>query len=92
MATLIKTDKTQTTVTPANGMTFTIQELYTLLDCLSIEVIPTNTRFWGVLDEHSKINDKRMNSTATSMCSQHLTYGDYIAGDMAVMTDMELNG
>ena len=39
MPTLYKTDGTQEEVNPSNGKNFTLDELYKLLDCDTIEVI-----------------------------------------------------
>jgi len=97
MATLIQPDGTETTVTPkdtANG--FTLDELYALLGCESIEIPCRDaaTDRVMVIDEEGKLRaggPRPMNRKATYvlMAAGGMT-GDYIAGPALLATDQEV--
>lgn len=89
MATLYKTDGTQTEVTPKNGKQFTLEELQALVGGY-IQVVNTNDRRVMVVDEEGKLKDKPYNQAATRLYK----YGtdDRIVGDVVIGTHEELSG
>lgn len=70
MALLIPADESQPVreVTPDNGSDFHLAQLYKLLDCSLIEVVPLPDRaFILVVDEESKLVEKPRNERATRL-------------------------
>ena len=57
-ATLIKADGTVTEVSPENGTDFTIKEVYKLLNCRIVEVLPLYNGKIMIIDEEGKLRDK----------------------------------
>lgn len=68
-------------VTPINGSSFTLEELYNLIDCETIEVINLTDDFILIIDEEGKLKDKYVNNFATDIAIESLQEGDYIAGN-----------
>jgi len=67
---------------PKNGKIFQLQELYELLECEMIEIIPAlMPGYVAVLDEEGKLNpSKFLNTKATTKIPLHP--GDYVVGTM----------
>ncbi len=86
MAVLIKPDGDQVKVTPREKR-FTLEEMYTLLECALLQVIflPNGRVMW--IDEEGKLKPHRVNDVATELLEQAGGIpGDYIAGS-ALITD-----
>lgn len=85
---LIAPDGTETEVMPANKRDFTGQELYDMLDCELVQVIPVTKDMsepskmtWQMwMDEEGKFNDKEFNELASAIAI-NLMPGDYIVGN-----------
>lgn len=71
MALFISTDCSQpfTSVKPENGNSFTLEELYQLLHCTTIECISTFQGSVMVCDEEAKLTGKPTNQRATELVS-----------------------
>lgn len=86
MATLIDTNGKQTEVFPVdkeNG--FTLEEVYTLIDCEIVEVACTfESGEMMLVDEEGWLKDKPIVNPVAS-----LIYGDYIAGNALVVSQQE---
>jgi hypothetical protein len=89
MATLYRENGTAEEVQPANGSSFTLQEMQTLVGGY-IEITETRDGRLMVLDEEGKLKGKRMNLPATML----YRYGSYdpIVGDVVIGTRGELGG
>lgn len=90
-ARLIKVDGTEADIVPINGKTFTLEELYKLIDCEIIETVPI--QHYGdkgmliILDETGKVvlPSKKYNTLATTLfLDGREGSGDYIVGDVVV--------
>ena len=98
MAQLLKTDGTIEEISPKNGTDFTIQELYSLIGCDTIEVIYLNNDgededliFIG--DEEARLVDEpKLNVAATVMYreSWNVGYPYDIVGNIVVCKSKEL--
>ena len=88
-ARLISEDGTITNIKPANGINFSLQELYKLIDCELVEVKAVkNIRVsfkpapgYIIMDEEGKLRGKALNAMATQL------YGnpnDFIVGKVVV--------
>lgn len=78
---------------PANGQAFTLQELYALLDCQTIEIIrPAVENLLMVIDEDGKMKNLPWNATATSIFREAggATW-DHIVGPALVGTTEEID-
>lgn len=70
-------------VAPENGRVFELQELYKLLDCSLVQVLPCQAaNMLMIIDEEGKLNQKSQNERATELVT--LFPGDYIAGSALV--------
>jgi hypothetical protein len=92
MATFLRTTGEMETISPANGVNWTLPELQTLVGGY-IEVGRTTDGRYLVLDEEGKMEHKRkpLNITATKLYQ----YGrhDPIVGDVVIIdTKLEMNG
>lgn len=88
MATLYKSDgEVITDIEPANGKRFTLEELYKLLSCDTVErVFIRGTEIIMIVDENGKINQRDINPKATKIfhSSERMNIWDWIAGDALV--------
>lgn len=94
MATLIKIDGTLEEVFPKDPKRgFTLQELYSLLNCDWVESCGYVKDEGGwrslVVDEEGKLNCKRVNEKATQIYQNTYNTEDYIVGDAILVTDQE---
>lgn len=86
MALLITPDGAETVVS-AMGATFTLKELYSILNCSMVQVIYLTDGRYMWLDEEGKFKPHRANLLATRLLHQAGGMAtDYIAGS-ALVTD-----
>lgn len=97
MATLIKPDGTKTEVRPKNGKDFTIAELYTLIECTTVEVLymAEGKSMW--IDEEGKFKNPLHNLVAEMILRDSLHKigramipGDYLVGNALVCDEGEV--
>jgi hypothetical protein len=69
MATLINTDGSLWEVEPQDPLKgFQLEELYKMLECDTIEVVPTLKRGWIlIIDEEGKFKENEINLKATAL-------------------------
>lgn len=67
MATLYETNGTTREVTPANGVKFTLEEMYALLGCEIVEWIPLAKNQVAVIDESGLLHRRAINHKATEI-------------------------
>ena len=87
---LFRADGTEETLTPANGVHWSLEELQKLVGGY-IDVVRTRAGHWMVIDDEGKMKSKQPNRVATAL----YMYGDedVIAGDAVVIeTFLELDG
>lgn len=91
MAKLLKPGSASMGISP-NGKSFTLEELYNLLECKTVErvLLPDGSYMW--LDEEAKIkrNKPPLNSEATRLL--HMAGGqleDYVLGNALVANALE---
>jgi len=70
-------------VHPKGSKYFTLQELYSLIGCEWVQVVPLRDGRSLWIDEVGKMNSKE-NVVATDMFRQDLLPGDYLAGNVLV--------
>jgi hypothetical protein len=98
MATLYRVEEingaiitTKTEVSPKNGISFHLPELYKMLDCSMIEVVyPQNPKYSGkilIIDEEGKLTDKSLNLEATRIFGADY---DVIVGSALLCDDSQL--
>jgi len=76
-------------VTPANGKTFTLEEMQKLVDGY-IEIIPSADRhFVLVINEEGKFRGMQLNVAATNMATKMLMPGDHVVGPAVIATRTE---
>ena len=79
-ATLINTNGEEREITPINGKNFTLQELYKLIDCTTIEVLPLPNRKYMIIDEEGKLKLRyTLNGKATQIYKL-----DFIVGNVVI--------
>jgi hypothetical protein len=66
MATLLQPDGATSTITPANGRTFALDELQQLVGGY-IEFVPVNEQGWLVVNEDGKLKNLPENPKATQL-------------------------
>ena len=92
MATLIKTDGTETTITP-KGKKFVFKgELYPLLATDMIQVIRLADGRWMLMDEEAKLKNPTMplNAKATRLLAEAGGMpGDVVLGDVVIVNRKE---
>lgn len=94
-AKLIDLNGNQLDISPTNGETFTLQELYVLLDCDMIEIAyPINPEHSGkifIVDEEGKLTGKKPNRVATIEYNDTINKGiqDVLVGKV-ILCDSEL--
>lgn len=92
MAELIRTDGTVETVTPENGKTFSLQEMYELIGCSLVQVIYLVDGRIMWLDEEGKFKEHQINTQATKLLIEAGgMMGDYVAGNALICSDSEVN-
>ena len=85
MATLILTDGTERYVHPAGADGLTLDELYKLLGCSTVETIALRDGRTMILDEDGKATDKPVNVRATRLAYRAgIASDDYVVGDVLV--------
>lgn len=89
MATLIKPDGSATTVTPASGGAFTLEELQGFVGGY-IEFVHVGDRIL-VVDEDGKAKGKPFNRAATERCHGYIFSDDGIVGDALLCESTEVN-
>lgn len=88
MATLIKADGTTSTVAPAAGSTFTLDELQAFVGGW-IQIIRVGSALM-VLNEEGKLNGLPFNEAATQRAHGFLFANDFIVGDVLVCEPHEM--
>lgn len=89
MAILMRIGEDMREVLPKNGSNFELEELYELLDCDMVQVIPLKDGMEMIFDEEGKLKDHRVNHCATGYALGCLFPGDYIAGHALVINSSE---
>jgi len=89
MATLLKSDGTKETITPANGKTFTLKEMQTLVGgFIQIIGLPNGANL--VMNEDGKIEELPYNLEATLLGEKAgIATEDYIVGDVVLCENGE---
>ena len=89
MATIISTTGTVTKVRPANGKTFTLEEMQKIVHGY-IEVVHLSKRSLLIVNEEGKLHNLPHNPTATSVM---FLYGfrDTIVGDALLVNNTEID-
>ena len=85
-AILIKPDGSQTSVAPANGKNFQLEELYKLLECQWVEVV-WSLREKGkimIVDEEGKLKSSPVFNQVASSLSGHEIVGNAIVCDKSM--------
>lgn len=82
MPKLIKADGTTKKISPANGSSFQLKELYGLLECRTIELVDLSGGKMMIIDEEGKLSQKKPNRTATDIAHKNnsIFSSDFIAG------------
>lgn len=86
MATLIKTDGTETEVRP-QGKKFSLEEMYALLDCTTVQMLRIPKRPYRNLwmDEDGKAARKIVNEKGTDLARlAGIAGNDFVVGDVLV--------
>lgn len=90
MATLYKENgEVVKDIQPKNGRRFTLEELYELLHCETVErVFIKGTKVIMIVDEEGKLRRRPANMKATEVfhSSQRMNSWDWIAGDALLCT------
>ena len=78
---------------PANGQTFTFEELYPVLGCDTIEIVRFDDGRRLLIDESGKISGKPMNDQATfeAVVAGAIMDSDFISGHAVLCSEDELN-
>lgn len=79
-AELISTTGERKLIVPTNGSDFSLEELYTVLGCKMIEVVPVGQRIL-IADEEGLLVAKQLNRTASMIA------GMAIVGDVVLCDD-----
>lgn len=92
MAHLYRTSGKIDEVSPKNGNTFELDELYWLLDCELIEVVTLGRQIM-IIDEEGKYSSKAVNKEATRIAigNYAIRCDDFIVGDAIVCESNELD-
>ena len=90
MAILYRTDLTMEEITPKNGSDFSLKELYEILDCDCVEVVPLTEIKFIVVDEEGKLKDKEYNIYASKIYQRFRKTQDYLVGDCLMINNAEL--
>lgn len=90
MATLFRTDLTMEEITPKNGSDFSLRELYEILDCDSVEVVPLTEFNSIIVDEEGKLKDKEYNMYASKFYQKFRKTQDFLVGDCLVINNAEI--
>lgn len=89
MATLVKPDGSTAEVNPGNGSTFTLEELQALVGgCIQIIHVADSLY---VMHEEGKLIGLQPNWHATDMARAFLFAGDYLAGDVLICDQGEID-
>jgi hypothetical protein len=89
VARVIYPDGAQRTVTPAHGVSFTLEELRKLVGG-SIELVALSTGDMMLINEEGKLLGLPYNPLATMLAAPSLFPGDYIAGPAVIISSREL--
>lgn len=86
MAELIKSNGDTQEITPKNGKSFTLEEVYKLLTCETVEVIPLPKKRYMIIDEEGKLKPNPVqNFEGTYLLHQARGISDdYIVGDVII--------
>jgi|TARA_B100001094_G_scaffold250781_3_gene248431 hypothetical protein len=91
MAKLFKINVTEPIdVKPENGKTFTLQELYKIIDCSMVEFVYLD-KYIMIIDEEGKLNNKSVNDVATYHFRKLTNEHDYIVGNALICDRSEIN-
>lgn len=78
---LLGTDGSKKEVVPKNGSEFKLPELYEMLECELVQVLPTpESGMMMIFDEEGKMKDNEVNLQATVILEDYLFVGDVIVG------------
>ena len=87
MALLIRADGTEQEVHPANGKRFSLEELQGFVGGL-VELIDVGEGIMWI-NEEGKLINLPYNEGATGLAAPYLFWGDYVAGDVLVLSAKE---
>lgn len=91
MAILIEPDSSREEVSPQNGGVFTLDEMYNLLNCGMIQIVPLEDDRFLVCDEEGKLKPHRINPFATILLRRAGGMpDDYIAGKALIVDTTEI--
>jgi hypothetical protein len=77
---LITPDGTITDITPMNGETFQLQELYELLECSYIEIVNSIDGRLIICDEEGKLYNRAYNEKASDLYKHGCNPGHELVG------------
>lgn len=91
MASLIKTDGSETTVKPKNGKQFTLEELQAFVGgSIELLMLPNGREMY--LNEDGKFNGSKINNRATVIAAgAGIADNDFAAGDVIICDRSETN-
>ena len=73
------------------GKYFTLKELYSLINCELVQVVPLKDGRSLWIDEEGKLHPHTENELATSMFHEFLLPGDYLTGNVLVDDEGEVD-
>lgn len=92
MAQKIAVDGTATEFSPGNGKSFTLEEIYRIVECDTFQEIRLSNGRYMLMDEDGKAHmEKGENWFATALALDVLIPGDVIIGPVLVGDDSEFD-
>lgn len=89
MATLYRVDGTREEVSPRNGESFELDEVYQILGIEVVQVVHTKDGTLLLIDEEGKLNNAPKNEAATERMPDYFQSLDYIVGNALECTEEE---
>ena len=86
---------TATSVEPENGVSFTLQEFYNLLECQMIQMLTLRNGTVMVFDEEGKLKEHPVvnePATATALKLSDIAREDYVVGHAMICSKVEAGG
>ena len=90
MAEILKVDGTRITVEPENGRSFKLKQLQGIVGGY-IEIIHLRDGRLMVINEEGKLKALLLNETATALARGAIFPDDYVAGDVLVCDDSQID-
>lgn len=88
--TLIKLDGSQLTITPQEGNQFTLKEMQHYVGGY-IEIVYLQNNLIMVINEEGRLLGLPRNEKATKLANFHLDFDDYIAGDVVICSNNQVD-